>query len=90
MEAPSPLYATGSQVGRKEEWDIIIITITIIYYYFFKNGILKQQVKSLTGKATLAVWRNAFEPTTLYARLGTPAKAPNFVKVWSLQRQLSP
>lgn len=33
---------------------------------------------------------NAFEPTTLYARPGTPAKAPNFVKVWSLQRQLLP
>ena len=55
-----------------------------------KNGMLKQQIKLLTGKTTLSRCTNVLSQALMhlndqtyapYVRLGTPAKAPNTIKV---------
>ena len=58
-----------------------------------KDGILKQQIKLLTSKITLGGWTKVLSqalmhlndqpvgPIAPYARLGSPAKAPNTTKV---------
>lgn len=59
-----------------------------------KKGILKQQIKFLTGKTTLAKYTKVLShasihlddqpvgPVTPYTRLGTPVMIPNTVKLW--------
>lgn len=59
-----------------------------------ENEILKQQIKSLTGKTTSAGWTKILfqalthlndqpvGPVAPDARPGTPAKVPNTVKLW--------
>lgn len=61
-----------------------------------KNGKLRQQIKLLTRKTTLARQTEVLsqvlihlndqlvDPVSPYDRQGTPAKAPNTVKVWKL------
>lgn len=62
-----------------------------------ENGTLKKHVKLLTGKTTLVEWTKVLSqdlrhlsdqpvgPLLPHVRLGTPAEAPNNIKVWKSQ-----
>lgn len=61
-----------------------------------KNETLKQWIKLLRSKVTLAMGNKALPQALIhlkgepYARVGTPHKTPNTVKVWKLWENYCP